>query len=456
MPTKKELRDRIIELELKLKKSEKVNQVLKDRIKRSVDSAGDSYSLFENNILLAGIIKSKTADLEESIIAANASAQAKSDFLANMSHEIRTPLNGIIGLNSLMLDSELTDEQKKFCTEIQNSSKALMALVNDILDFSKIESGKVEVESIGFNVRDLIEEIVRLMTCLAQEKSLLITFTAEPKIDQTLEGDPYRLRQVLVNLVNNAIKFTNKGKIDIICTLLEEDDNSQIINFDVVDTGIGISRENQKKLFQSFSQVDASTTRKYGGTGLGLAISYNLVRLMGGDFVVASEAGIGTKFGFSVPLKRPAHGLAHTSASEAPVSGYQPLDSKILIAEDNPVNQLLIKKILQKWHCEIKCVSNGRLAFNAFQEDDFDMILMDCQMPVLDGYEATRLIRQFENDRGNGKAIPIIALTANAMKGDKDLCIDVGMSDFTTKPIVHDELYRKMAKLLHCTSGDKI
>jgi CheY-like chemotaxis protein len=349
------------------------------------------------------------------------------------------------------LETDLSAEQRKYSSEIHNSSQALLILVNDILDFCKIESGKVEVESICFNVRETVHEIVRLMESLAQDKDLVISFSVQPEIGEFFEGDPYRLRQILINLVNNALKFTEQGRVDIVCALVGEDDAKQLVRFDVMDTGIGISRADQRKLFKSFSQVDASTTRKYGGTGLGLAISADLVALLGGEIDVASELGIGSKFGFVIPLQRSQGSQADTGMGEAGDGQQQRLGGKILVAEDNPVNQLLISKILKKWACDVQLVSNGQEAFEAIQQHQYDVVLMDCQMPVLDGYEATRAIREWERDRNT--QIPIIALTANAMAGDQERCLAAGMTDFTTKPIVQDDLYCLLSTVLPSVSS---
>jgi len=357
---------------------------------------------------------------------AQQSTQSKSNFLANMSHEIRTPMNGIVGMTHLLKHTHLTQQQNDYVEKIENASNNLLNIINDILDFSKIEAGKLEIENISYDMKNVIANLRNLVELKAYEKDLKfdINYDEEKTI---YYGDPLRVGQVLINLVINAIKFTEKGEITVD---IKECDNN--LCFSIKDTGIGMNHTQIDKLFSSFSQADTSTTRKYGGTGLGLSISKQLIELMGGDIDVKSEVNIGSEFTFNIPLKQ-----GEKNDVEDKDKGIKELQidlkslqgSKILLVEDNIINQEIIEGLLEHSQIEVDIASNGKEAFDMFENKQYELILMDIQMPIMDGYEATKKIRKIN------KEVPIIALTANAMKEDVKKTKLVGMNGHLNKPI---------------------
>ncbi|MBX3750936.1 MAG: response regulator [Opitutaceae bacterium] len=375
---------------------------------------------------------------------AEAANKAKGDFLATMSHEIRTPMNGIIGMLQLLRESPLTAAQKTQVEIASGSADTLLRLLNEILDLSKIESGKVEFERLPFRPGAAMREIVDLLGPRAREKGLGLHLSLPADEDLLVQGDSVRLKQVLLNLIGNAIKFTAEGRIDAELDVVDRQAHEVTLAFRVRDTGIGISPETQAKLFQAFSQGDSSTTRRYGGSGLGLSISQRLVHQMGGEIRVTSDPGRGAAFAFTVTFP-----LALEESPPAPVGTISHdvnlnLRGRVLVAEDDPVNQRVVQLMLERIGLEYVIVENGRAAVTTAARGEIDLVLMDCQMPEMDGFEATRRIRAQPGSRH----LPIIALTANVMAEDRLACAAAGMDDFVAKPIRHDELRATLARWL--------
>ena len=378
-------------------------------------------------------------DLRRAMAEARSANSAKSIFLANMSHEIRTPLNAVIGISRLMRDTRLNAEQKTLNDKLLISGENLLGIINEILDFSKIEAGKVELENIPFNLKDLLDKVYGFISHAAEEKTITLTTSLNVPFPKAVIGDPVRLQQVLINLVNNAIKFTSEGGVDLTCTLVRETGKKASFFFTVADTGIGISEENLLNIFEKFKQEDESVTRVYGGTGLGLAISRQLVGLMGGDLEVESEKGKGSRFFFTLEFDTTDVAVLREVNRKIFIDPKALKGKNILVVEDNEFNQFIARSILGKWNTETDLAANGKEAIESVRQKTYDLILMDMQMPVMDGLTATRIIRQELKI-----STPVIALTAFATKEAIDKALDAGMNGYLTKPFEEETLFAQL------------
>jgi PAS domain S-box-containing protein len=434
-------------------------------------------------------LERKNEELESALVTTREATRLKSRFLANMSHEIRTPMNGVLGMTDFLLGTPLSGEQQEYAESIKRSADALLALINDILDLSKIEAGKLRLDRTPFYLRPTIQQTASLFALEAQTKGLEFSCCLPGNLPEIAVGDPGRLRQVLTNLLGNAVKFTDGGQIGLTAELSSESHDEFSLRFLVHDTGVGISHEQQQQIFESFIQVDGSSTRKYGGTGLGLSISKQLVELLGGEIGVDSELNAGSRFWFTakfakaapgeVPVESKPAAAPERPALEAPIvpdisapaipdpaipgpsipvapamvrpaplakpqTGLE--NCRVLLAEDNEINQRITLRLLQKLGLAADAVVNGKDAVAALEKRSYDLVLMDCQMPIMDGFEATAIVRSRE---GPDRHTLICALTANAMEGDRERCMSAGMDDYISKPVGLDKLQKAVNRWIH-------
>lgn len=370
--------------------------------------------------------------------------KAKEQFLANISHEIRTPINGIAGMAGLLSQNSSPAERNTYLNAIKNSAENLKVIINDILDLAAIESGKLRFEKIPFNLHDLLPSVVGMFTYQAKEKRLALDYHIDSSLNRILLGDPVRLNQILINLISNAVKFTHSGEIRVSCTAEKLKKTSCLVKVEVMDTGVGVPADKLDKIFESFSQADASVTRKYGGSGLGLTIVKQLVELQHGAIEVRSVEHVGSSFIVRIPyalsksgqLKRASFPTKSGLRSDKTVE-----ETRVLLVEDNDINRLYAKSILQQWNCQVDIAENGLVAIEKMKYQTYDVVLMDIQMPVMDGYEAARAIRLIDSPAHD---TPIVALTANVTKADVEKCLSSGMNDYLPKPFTPDDLFRKI------------
>ncbi len=410
-----------------------------------------SFTVAVPGVLFADVMIERLRDtrqeLNAALVTAKAASRAKSEFLANMSHEIRTPLNGVLGMTQVLKTTSLDAKQENIVSILDDSGRLLSALVNDVLDLSKIEAGKVEIEPVVDSPAQAVERVVRIFDAKAAEQGTQLSVRVDSDVPGKAVFDPTRVRQCVANLVSNAVKFTEEGEVAVRVSAAPATSAAYEIRVAVRDTGIGLSEDAQRKLFQAFNQADASTNRKYGGTGLGLAISRNLARLMGGDITVASRPGEGSVFTLSFSAEEP-------SVMAAPDSGTRQLRAlppslKVLVVDDNLVNRQVVKLLLEPHGVECDEAENGAHALEVLQRGHFDLVLLDVHMPVMDGPETLREIRK---SRTGWSSIPVIALTADAMSGERERLLNIGMDGYATKPVRLEELTAEMSLVLDQTA----
>jgi len=411
-----------------------------DLLCRNVAEAFAHFEMKRMNQCLRRELQASNQELKDALRAAEQKSQAKAEYIATMSHELRTPLNGVLGMAELLQNTRLQPQQREYTEAITSSGNQLLTLINDILDDAKAEAGKLELESIDFDLLGMLEDTTKLLAVLASNKGLELISKFELHTAPIVRGDPTRLRQVLTNLIGNAIKFTPEGEVVLRVSQREDMDDVISLRFEISDTGIGIDAVAQARIFERFSQANSATTRVYGGTGLGLSICRQLVQAMDGEIGLVSEPGRGSRFWFTIQLARVAlPPLSSANMAAGP--------RRVLVADDSAVDQTVVCGLLRTLGLEIDVVVNGKQALEALSRQDYGLVLMDCRMPLMDGYETTRRIRQDEaarrritNNESRTDAtaacrLPVIAMTANAMRGDRERCLLAGMDDYIVKPI---------------------